>query len=152
MCRVLEVSSSGYHAWLIREPSERAIARQRLKVAVRAAHERTRQTYGAVRLQKELLNDGFAVSVWSVKRLRRELGLRCKQKRRFRVVTTDSNHRLPIAENLLAQCFVAARPNELWTTDITYVSTAEGWLYVAAIKDLFSGEIVGRELRRAHDD
>ncbi len=144
LCRALEVSSSGYYAWLRRGPSARARARERLKLAIRAAHARTRETYGAVRLQKELTSDGFAVSLGVVKRLRRELGLRCKQVNRFRVTTTDSRHRLPVAENLLEQRFVAARPDEVWTTDITYVATDEGWLYVTAIKDLFAGEIVGR--------
>ncbi len=114
-------------------------------VAANAAHQRTRATYGAVRLQKELASDGFAASLGTIKRVRRELGLQCiQQKKRFRVTTTDSRHTLPVAENLLAQDFRTERPNEVWTADITYVPTEEGWLYVAAIKDLFAGEIVGR--------
>jgi transposase InsO family protein len=97
-----------------------------------------------VRLQRELAADGFAASLGTIKRVRRELGLRCiQQKRRFRVMTTDSQHHLPVAHNLLAQRFTVTRPDEVWTADITYVPTAEGWLYVAAIKDLFAGEIVG---------
>jgi len=145
LCRVLGVSRSGYHAWATRHASQGAKTRERLKLAAHAAHQRTRQTYGAVRLQKELASDGFTVSLGTVKRVRRELGLRCvQQKRRFRVTTTDSRHTLPVAENLLAQDFSVERPNEVWTADITYVPTAEGWLYVAAIKDLFAGEIVGR--------
>lgn len=128
-------------------------ARARLKVAVQAAHQRTRQTDGALRLQRELATDGFRVSLGTIKSVRRELGLRCvQQKRRFRVTTTDSRHSLPVAPNLLEQRFTATRPDEVWTTDITYVATAEGWLSVAAIKDLFGGEIVGRELRRADDN
>lgn len=104
-----------------------------------------RATYGAVRLQKELAGDGFAVSLGTLRRVRRELGLRCvQQKRRFRVATTDSRHNLPVAPNLLAQSFSVERPDAVWTADITYVPTMEGWLYVAAIKDLFAGEIVGR--------
>ncbi len=122
-----------------------ARARERLCVAAQAAHRRTRATYGAVRLQQELAADGFAASLGTVKRVRRELGLRCvQQKKRFRVTTTDSRHHLPVAPNLLAQRFTATRPCEVWTADITYVATDEGWLYVAAIKDLFAGEIVGR--------
>ena len=145
LCRVLRVSRSGYHAWLVRAPSKRAKAKERLKLAARAAHTRTRATYGAVRLQKELAGDGFSVSLGTLKSIRRELGLQCvQQKRRFRVPTTDSRHRLPIAENLLEQCFTVTRPDAVWTADITYVATQEGWLYVAAIKDLFAGEIVGR--------
>ena len=145
LCRVLSVSRSGFHAWLVREPSARSRFRERLKVAALAAHQRTRQTYGAERLRRELAADGFRVSLGAVKRVRRELGLRCVQaKKRFRVVTTDSGHALPVAPNLVAQDFKAARPDEVWTADLTYVATAEGWLYVAAIKDLFAGEIVGR--------
>ena len=145
LCRVLSVSRSGYHAWRRRAPSQRARARGRLKLAVLAAHQRTRQTYGTLRLQRELAADGFRVSLGTLRRVRRELGLCCVQsKRRFRVQTTDSGHQLPVAPNLLAQDFTAARPDEVWTADITYVPTAEGWLYVAAIKDLFAGEIVGR--------
>ena len=145
LCRVLGVSASGYHAWLRREPSQRTRAGVRLELAVCAAHRRTRQTYGAARLQHELAADGFAVSLGTVKRVRRELGLRCVQTRwHFRVQTTDSGHGLPVAPNLLAQDFTAARPDEVWTADITYVATQEGWLYVAAIKDLFAGEVVGR--------
>jgi putative transposase len=145
LCRVLRVSRSGYHAWATRPASERAKARARLCVAAQAAHRRTRSTYGAVRLQKELASDGFAASLATIKRVRRELGLRCVQeKRRFRVTTTDSQHPLPVAPNLLEQRFGVARPDAVWTADITYVATQEGWLYVAAIKDLFAGEIVGR--------
>jgi len=145
LCRVLEVSTSGYHAWLRREPSKRARARARLELAVRAAHQRTRRTYGAARLQRELAADGCAVSLGTLKRVRRALGLRCvQQKKRFRVQTTDSRHALAVAENLLAQDFQVGRPDEVWTSDITYVATGEGWLYVAAIKDLYAGEIVGR--------
>jgi len=145
LCCVLRVSRSGYHAWATRPTSPRAKARARLCVAAQAAHQRTRATYGAARLQQELASDGFTVSLGTVKRVRRELGLRCvQQQRRFRVTTTDSRHSLPVAENLLAQSFTVTRPNEVWTADITYVPTAEGWLSVAAIKDLFAGEIVGR--------
>lgn len=145
LCRALGVSTSGFHAWLTRAPSARARAGERLKLAVQAAHQRTRQTYGAARLQRELAADGFPVSLGTLKRVRRELGLRCvQQRKRFRVTTTDSTHQLAVAPNLLSQDFTTTRPDEVWTADITYVPTAEGWLYVAAIKDLFAGEIVGR--------
>ncbi len=145
LCRVLEVSRSGYHAWLTREPSPRARRRARLELAVRAAHQRTRSTYGALRLQKELAAEGWVVSLGTLRRVRRELGLHCVQrKQRFRVATTDSRHLLAVAPNLLVQNFKVEQPDEVWTSDITYVPTAEGWLYVAAIKDLFAGEIVGR--------
>lgn len=145
LCRVLDVSTSGYHAWLVRHPSKRTQARARLKVAAQAAHQWTRRTYGAQRLQKELASAGFSASLGTIKSVRRELGLRCvQQKKRFRITTTDSGHQLPVVPNLLAQNFKVERPDQVWTADITYVPTAEGWLYVAAIKDLFAGEIVGR--------
>ena len=107
-----------------------------------STHVRTRQTYGPERLQAELREDGFPVGIGRIKRLRKKLGLRCTPVRRF-TLTTDSAHRLPVAENVLAQTFVATRPNEIWMTDITYVPTAEGWLYLAGIKDLFTCEVVG---------
>jgi putative transposase len=114
LCRVLEVSASGYHAWLRRVPSERARARERLKLAAQAAHTRTRQAYGALRLQHELAADGFVASLGTIKRVRRELGLCCIQrKRRFRVATTDSRHSLAVAPNLLAQDFRVARPDQV---------------------------------------
>ena len=140
--RVLEVSRSGYYAWQHRRPSKRARENARLEVAIQAAHVRTRQTYGPERLQAELRADGFPAGIGRIKRLRKKLGLRCTPVRRF-TTTTVSNHALPVAENVLAQTFVATRPNETWVTDITYVPTAEGWLYLAGIKDQFTCEVVG---------
>jgi transposase InsO family protein len=111
---------SGYHAWATRHASQRTTAKARLKLAALAAHHRTRTTYVAVRYRKELASDGFSASLGTVKRIRRELGLSCvQQKRRFRVMTTDSQHTLPVAPNLLEQRFTALRPDEVWTTDIT---------------------------------
>jgi transposase InsO family protein len=142
MCRVLSVSRSGFYDWSERKPSAHAEEDERLKVAIKAANKRTRNTYGARRLQPELAADGFVVGRDRIARLRRELGLRCRQKRKFKA-TTNSNHNLPVAENLLNQQFAPKAPNEVWTADITYVPTEEGWLYVAGIKDLFNCEIVG---------
>ena len=109
---------------------------------IRAAHKRTRQTYGPERLQRDLADNGVVVGVHRIKRIRRKLGLRCRQKRKFKV-TTDSRHSLPVAENLLNQKFEASAPNQIWLSDITYVPTGEGWLYLAGHKDLFTGEVVG---------
>ena len=145
LCRVLAVSRSGYHAWRTRRPSPRAQENARLEVAIQAAHMRTRQTYGPERLQAELRDDGFPTGVGRIKRLRKKLGLHCKQVRRF-TTTTDSLHSLPVAENLLNQTFAARRPNEAWVTDITYVPTAEGWLYLAGVKDLYTCEVVGHAM------
>ena len=145
LCRVLAVSRSGYYAWCTRRPSTRAQENARLEVAIQAAHVRTRQTYGPERLQAELCADGFPVGIGRIKRLRKKLRLRCTQVCRF-ATTTDSKHALPVAENVVAQTFVATRPNEIWVTDITYVPTAEGWLYLAGIKDLFTCEVVGHAM------
>ena len=145
LCRVLEVSRSGYHAWRRRGPSPRAQENARLEVALRAAHVRTRQTYGPERLQAELRDEGYVTGVGRIKRLRKKLGIRRTPVRRF-TTTTDSTHHLPVADNLLAQRFTATRPNETWVTDITYVATAEGWLYLAGIKDLYTCEVVGHAM------
>lgn len=145
MSRVLEVSKSGYYAWLKRLASPRAQDDARLAVAIKAAHARTRETYGPQRLQPELTADGFHASVGRIRRLRKRLGIRCKQRRRFKA-TTNSKHALPVAENLLQQDFSTERPHQKWVSDITYVPTAEGWLYLAGIKDLHTCELVGYAL------
>jgi transposase InsO family protein len=142
LCRVFGVSRSGFYAWLGREPSQRSQDDERLKVAIKAAHVQTRETYGVLRLWPELVAQGFETGRDKVGRLRQELGLRCKQKRKFKA-TTNSRHDYPVAENLLNQTFAPTRPNEAWVTDITYVSTDEGWLYLAGVKDVFTCELVG---------
>lgn len=142
MSRVLDVSRSGYYDWLGREPSAHAREDERLKVAIQAAHTRSRETYGPRRLQPELAAEGFVAGRDRIARLRQEMGLRCKQTRKF-TATTNSNHDLPVAPNLLEQRFELAAPNEVWVTDITYIPTGEGWLYLAGIKDVFTCEIVG---------
>lgn len=142
LCRVLSVSASGYHAWRKRPPSRRTLENARLEVEIRAAHRRTRETYGAERLQKDLSAHGVKAGVYRIKRLRRKLGLRCRQMRRFKA-TTNSRHSLPVAENLLAQQFEAKAPGQIWLSDITYIQTGEGWLYLAGHKDLCTREIVG---------
>jgi putative transposase len=142
LCRVFVVSASGYHAWRCRPPSMRLREDARLEVEIRAAHRRTRETYGPERLQRDLADHGVAVGVHRIRRLRKKLGLRCKQKRRFKA-TTDSRHVLPVAENLLGQRFQASAPSQVWVTDITYIPTDEGWLYLAGHKDLYTRKIVG---------
>ena len=145
VCRVFDVSRSGYHAFISRGPSKRAQDNARLAVAIEAAHVRTRETYGPARLQDELRDDGFKAGIARIQRLRKQLGIRCKQARQFKV-TTNSSHGLPVAENLLNQKFDTTRPNEAWVTDITYVRTGEGWLYLAGVKDLHTCELVGHAL------
>lgn len=142
ICGILKVSKSGYYKWLNRKPSKRVQEEGRLEVEIKAAHKRTRETYGPERLQYELKDQGVSVGICRIRRIRKKLGIRCKQKRKFKA-TTDSKHALPVAENLLNQQFEATRPNEVWLSDITYIPTEEGWLYLAGHKDLFTGEIVG---------
>lgn len=139
---MLGVSRSGYYDWRKRRPSARQQENERLKLAIRAAHHRSREVYGVRRLQPELAGMGFVAGRDRIARLRRELALRCRQKRKFRA-TTNSTHTLPVAENILAQRFTPSRPNEMWVGDITYIPTDEGWLYLAGLKDVFTCEIVG---------
>lgn len=142
ICRVFEVSQSGYYAWRERPRSLRAQENARLEVEIRAAHQRTRETCGPERLQSDLADYGIKVGVDRVRRIRKKLGLHCKQKRKFKV-TTDSRHNLPVAPNLLQRNFAVSSPNWAWVSDITYIPTDEGWLYLAGLKDLFNGELVG---------
>ena len=145
LCRVLRVSRSGYYAWLVRPPSKRAREDGRLRIEIQAAHRRSRETFGPERLQCDLAAYGVKVGICRIRRIRKELGLRCKQVKKFKA-TTHSKHSLPVAENLLGQDFTATAPNQVWGSDLSYVPTAEGWLYCAAHKDLFNGEIVGYAL------
>lgn len=142
LCRELAVSRCGFYAWLKRPPSRRDQENERLRVAIRAAHTKTRRTYSATRLRVELLAEGVVAGRDRIGRLRREEGIRCIQKRKFKA-TTNSNHTLPVAENLLEQHFAPEAPNQAWVSDITYITTAEGWLYLAGIKDVCTCEIVG---------
>jgi putative transposase len=142
MCRILGVSPSGYYRWLSRKPSKRAQEEGRLEAEIKAAHKRTRETFGPERLQRDLAQHGVKAGVCRIRRIRKKLGLRCKQKKKFKA-TTDSKHTLPVAENLLNQQFESTAPNKIWLTDITYIPTEEGWLYLAGHKDVFTGEIVG---------
>lgn len=145
MCKILDVSRSGYYAWLSRGPSRRSQEEGRLEVEIKAAHKRTRCTCGPERIQKDLAAHGVKAGICRIRRIRKKLGLRCKQTKKFKA-TTHSRHTLPVAANLLGQRFAAKAPNETWVSDVTYIPTDEGWLYCAAHKDLFSGEIVGYAL------
>lgn len=142
MARVFKVSRSGFYAWVSREPSARAVTDTRLKPLLEAAHEKSRGTYGPRRLQAELAASGTVVGRDRIGRLRKELGLRCKQTRRFRP-TTNSAHDLPVAPNLLDQRFTIREPGLVYGTDLTSIPTDEGWLYLAGVKDFGSREFRG---------
>jgi putative transposase len=144
MCGVLAVSPSGYHAWKSREASPRRRQDLILSAHVRAAFHQSHGTYGSPRLAHELKAQGIAVGRRRTARLMRENGLQARQKRRF-VRTTDSAHAFPIAPNLIGQCFDAQGPDEKWASDITYVWTRQGWLYLAVVIDLYARRVIGWE-------
>lgn len=142
ICEVLDVSEGGYYAHEGRPPSKRKQEEARLEVEIQASHKRTRRTYGAGRMRDDLKDHGTDISLYRTRKLRKKLGIRCKQVKKFKV-TTDSKHSHPVAENLLNQNFQASAPNQVWVTDITYIPTDEGWLYLSGHKDLFGKDIVG---------
>jgi putative transposase len=144
-CSVLNVSVSGYFAWKSRRASARQCRDMILLAHIRAEFSTSNGTYGSPRMHAELNEDGVVVGRHRVARLMRENHLNARQKTRFKK-TTDSDHGGPVAVNVLEQDFTAEGPNEKWGVDITYVWTAEGWLYLAIVLDLFSRKIVGWEI------
>jgi len=153
MCRVLEVAPSGYYAWRKRPPSLHALADAVLMARVRSVHEESGATYGAPRVQRELEAQGTAVSTKRVARLMRADGLVARARKRRRVVTTNSEHAEPIAPNLLARQFDVngVAVNRVWVSDLTYVPTREGWLYLAVVLDLGSRRCIGWAMRETLD-
>lgn len=142
LCRVLEVSRSGYYAWRGRPKSERAKDDEVLTETIKEVHAGSRGTYGSPRVHAELRARGVGCGRKRVARLMRRAGLRARCKRKFRV-TTNSRHRLPIAENVLERRFAVEQPNEVWAADLTYIPTLEGWLYLAVVLDVCSRRVVG---------
>ena len=142
MCRLLQVSRSGYYAWKARPESHRAKTDRELLRVIRRLHAESNGTYGSPRIRDDLRDEGYQCGRHKVARLMRNAGLKGCPKRRFRV-TTQSNPLHPTAPNLLKQDFSASRPNERWAGDITYVATRQGWMYLAVVMDLFSRRIVG---------
>ena len=142
MCRVLEVSRSGFYAWRSRDASAAEVRREELTAEVKAVHAQVKARYGSPRIRAELVANGHACSVNLVARVMREAGIAAKTKRKFRQ-TTDSDHSMPVAENVLGRAFDPDEPNTRWCADITYIPTREGWLYLAVVEDLFSRRIVG---------
>jgi transposase InsO family protein len=146
-CRVLGVSASGYYAWRDRGPSARAVANQNLLHDIQRIHWDNRKLYGSPRVHAVLRSEGQKVGKSRVEKLMRQNDLCALSKKRVRVTTTDSNHNLPIAPNVLDRNFGALAPNQKWCADITYIPTDEGWLYLATILDLYSKKIVGWAMR-----
>lgn len=141
-CRTLKVKRSGYYAWTRRPLSKRASENARLLEAIKKAHKDSRQTYGSPRIAHALRKQGHSASRPRIARLMRKHSIRAKTRRKFKV-TTDSKHNQAASPNLLNQNFAAASANQIWTSDITYLRTSEGWLYLTVIEDLFNREIVG---------
>ncbi len=142
MCRCLEVSRSGFYAWQRREPSHRAKDDARLLPRIVEAHQQSQRRYGSPRVHQALLAGGHQVGRHRVARLMKLAGLQARKKHRF-VRTTDSRHDQPVAPNLLDRNFAVAAPNTAWASDITYLATAEGWLFLAVVLDLHSRRVVG---------
>jgi putative transposase len=145
LCEAFCVSRSGYYQWRERpnQPSPRAREDEELAAQIREVHQQSRGTYGTPRLHAELRERGRRHSRKRIDRIRRRLGLCGRQKRRYRPRTTDSHHAEPIAPNRLAELPQATRRDQIWVSDITYIPTQEGWLYLAVIMDLYSRRIVG---------
>lgn len=146
LCAALQVSDSGFASWQRSDGPQKWLSDSALLKRIRAIHEETKAAYGSPRIYQELKGLGIPVSKGRVERLMRENDLRGRHKRRFKA-TTDSKHTLPVAPNRLEQNFATARPDQVWTADITYIATAEGWLYLAIVLDLFTRQIVGWAMR-----
>jgi putative transposase len=142
MCRALGVSPAGYYRWRCRKPSQRATENERLVEQIKLAHVASRGIYGSPKIYRKLRHDGATVNHKRVERLMKEQGIKAKRVKKSRR-TTDSRHSLPVAENVVARHFTATRPDEVWTSDITYVWTQEGWLYLVVFLDLYSRLVVG---------
>lgn len=142
MCNALEVSVSGYYAWASRDASPAQQKREQLVEAIQIIHAQVKQRYGSPRMTAELNARDYDCSENTVAKLMKTHAIRAKAPKRF-VRTTDSNHKLPVAKNILDRDFDPTDPNQSWCADITYIPTREGWLYLAVVEDLFSRMIVG---------
>jgi len=150
MCQVLDVSRSGYYAWAHRPESARRRENRHLRAKIRVIHEESRRTYGSPRIFRALRAAGESCGRHRVARLMREDDLKAKVRKRFKA-TTDSKHKFPVAPNLLQRDFAPAAPNQTWVSDITYIWTGEGWLYLAVTLDLFNRAVVGWSMGRRID-
>jgi putative transposase len=149
LCDALEVSRSGFHAWLTRPASARSLYDAKLVAAIDRSFKLSDRTYGSRRVWRDVLEEGLPCGLHRVERLMRENGLRARPRRRGK--PKDEGQRSVIADNLLDRDFDADRPNRKWLADFTYIWTAEGWLYVAAVLDLFSRRVVGWSMKAERD-
>ena len=142
MCRALAVSAAGYYAWRTRPESPRSASARTVLSAIRVIHRESRETYGSPSIWDALIKQGHRIGEHRVARLMRQDGIRAKTVKKWRA-TTQSNHRLPVAENTLNRQFTVTQPNRVWAGDLTYVWTTEGWLYLAVVLDLYSRLVIG---------
>ena len=142
MCRALAVSAAGYYAWRTRPESTRSVSARTVLSAIRVIHRESRETYGSPSIWDALLKQGHRIGEHRVARLMRQDGIRAKTVKKWRA-TTQSAHRFPVATNTLNRQFTVTQPNRVWAGDITYVWTAEGWLYLAVVLDLYSRIVIG---------
>lgn len=142
MCDVLEVCRSGYYKWLRRGVPERTQRREKLLLRILEIFEESRQTYGAPRIHQQLRAEGYNCTRRTVAELMKKHEIAPTRRRKFKS-TTDSNHKLPVAPNVLGRQFTTEEPDEVWVSDITYIETAQGWLYLCVFIDLYSRMIVG---------
>jgi transposase InsO family protein len=151
LCKVLEVSLSGYHQHQRRQAqsssSERHLSNAALLIHIKAIHAQTKGEYGWPRIWRALLAQGLRVGKERVRQQMAKHHISGRHKCKYKIITTDSNHNLPVAPNLLQRDFTAHQPNQVWTTDITYLPTAQGWLYLTVMLDLFSRQIVGWSMK-----
>ncbi|WP_198328697.1 IS3 family transposase [Psychrobacter faecalis] len=147
MCRVLSVKPSSYYDWISRDISDQQIHRNQSELLVKAAHSETKECYGVDRLHAYLSEQGHNISLYMVRSIKEQHGIKCRRHKRFKV-TTDSNHNKLVYPNVLDQQFDASCPNESWVSDITYIWTNEGWLYLAGVKDLYTKELVGYAINK----
>jgi putative transposase len=142
MCQVLKVSRSGYYKWVRHPESERKRQHKEWTKQIKEVYEKSRKLYGSPKITRQLNKKGIAVSERTVTRIMKENRIQSRTRKKYKA-TTHSKHSLPIQENVINQNFTASKPNEKWGADITYISTKEGWLYLASVMDLFSRKIVG---------
>lgn len=147
MCKVFKVTKSSYYHWLNNGPSARWKENEKLLVEIKTIFKDSHNTYGSPRITQELRANGWVVSLNRVAKLMRTAGLKARRSRRF-VATTDSKHNYPVAPNVLDQDFTVTRPGQVWVSDITYVPTRSGWLYLTVIIDLFERKVVGWSMSR----
>ena len=145
VCRSLSVSRSGFYRWSGHRPGKREEENLRLGQEIRRIHRDRKERYGSPRIHAELRERGFSCNRKRVARLMKEGGIRSRRARKVKVRTTDSRHSLPVAENLLARDFNPPGPNRAWVSDITYIQTGEGWVYLATVIDLWSRKVIGWE-------